>query len=62
MTRWTRTVLACTAVTMGLVALAGPALADNPETALPNSGTLTWTLGDVVLNAGEDICRRDGWC
>lgn len=61
MTRWTRTVLACTAVTMGLVALAGPALADEPETAWANSGTLTWTLSDVVTDGG-DICRRDGWC
>ncbi len=50
MTRWTRTVLACTAVTMGLVALAGPALADEPETAVPNSGTLTWTLEDTIKN------------
>ena len=61
MTRWTRTVLACTAVTMGLVALAGPAVADEPETAVPNSGTLTWSLGDAVTDGG-DSCRRDGWC
>ncbi len=53
MTRWTRTILACTAVTMGLVALAGPALADDrPETALPNSGTLTWTLDSPQPGTG----------
>jgi hypothetical protein len=43
MTRWMRTALVGTAVTLGLLLPVGAALADPPG-ADPNSGTLTWQL------------------
>ena len=43
MTRWIRTTLIGTAVTLGLLIPAGAALAD-PPAADPNSGTLTLQL------------------
>lgn len=43
MTRWIRTALIGTAVTLGVLFSAGAALAD-PPAADPNSGTLTWQL------------------
>lgn len=43
MTRWMRTALVGTAVTLGLLLPAAAALAD-PPVSEPNSGTLTWQL------------------
>jgi hypothetical protein len=43
MTRWIRTALISTAVTLGLLLPAGAALA-NPPAGEPSSGTLTWQL------------------
>jgi hypothetical protein len=43
MTRWLKTALVGTAVTLGLLLPAGAALAE-PPAAEPDSGTLTWQL------------------
>ncbi|MEQ0563171.1 hypothetical protein ABJI51_29190 [Amycolatopsis sp. NEAU-NG30] len=43
MTRWIRTALLSTAVTLGVLLPAGTALADGP-TVDPNSGQLAWQL------------------
>jgi hypothetical protein len=44
MTRWIRTVLISTAVTLGVLVTAGSALAAEGPSVDPNSGSLVWQL------------------
>jgi hypothetical protein len=44
MTRWIRTALIGTAVTLGVLLPAGAALASDGPTVDPNSGSLVWQL------------------
>ncbi|MEV6872713.1 hypothetical protein [Amycolatopsis sp. NPDC051128] len=44
MTRWIRTALISTAVTLGVLLPAGAALAADGSTVDPNSGSLVWQL------------------
>ncbi|MEC3975307.1 hypothetical protein [Amycolatopsis sp. H20-H5] len=51
MTRWIRTALTCTAVTIGLAFFTPAASAEEPQVpAVANSGTLTWQLDPIHLD------------